>query len=58
MLADTSVGRGAVVTESVCTTATIGDGARVGPYCVLEPGAEVPAGTEVGPHAVVAGPEG
>lgn len=56
MLTDTTVGKGAVVGESVCTRATIGDGARVGPYSVLEPGAEVPAGADVAPHAVVAGP--
>ena len=48
VLTDTTVGEGAVVAESVCTRATIGDGARVGPYCVLEPGAEVArTGTEV-----------
>ena len=40
------VGEGAVVTESVCTRATIGAGARIGPYSVLEPGAEVPAGAD------------
>jgi bifunctional UDP-N-acetylglucosamine pyrophosphorylase/glucosamine-1-phosphate N-acetyltransferase len=57
MLTDTRVGRGAVVMESVCALATIGDGARVGPYCVLEPGADVAAGAEIGPHTVVAGPE-
>jgi bifunctional UDP-N-acetylglucosamine pyrophosphorylase / glucosamine-1-phosphate N-acetyltransferase len=56
VLTDTDVGRGAVVAESVCTRATIGDGARVGPYSVLEPGAEVAAGTEVPPHSAVAGP--
>ena len=56
MLTDTRVGRGAAVVESVCTLATIGDGARVGPYCVLEPGAEVTDGTKVRPSTVVAGP--
>ena len=56
MLTDTNVGRGAVVTESCCEMATIGDGALVGPYSVLEPGTEVAAGAEVGPHAVVPGP--
>jgi bifunctional UDP-N-acetylglucosamine pyrophosphorylase/glucosamine-1-phosphate N-acetyltransferase len=56
VLTDTTVGEGAVVSESVCTRATIGDGARVGPYSVLEPGAEVAAGAEVAPHGVVAGP--
>jgi bifunctional UDP-N-acetylglucosamine pyrophosphorylase/glucosamine-1-phosphate N-acetyltransferase len=56
VLTDTTVGDGAVVSESVCTRATIGAGARVGPYSVLEPGAEVAAGDEVPPHGVVAGP--
>ncbi len=55
VLTDTVVGRGALVAQSVCTRATIGDGARIGPYSVLEPGAEVPAGTEIGPHSVVPG---
>jgi bifunctional UDP-N-acetylglucosamine pyrophosphorylase / glucosamine-1-phosphate N-acetyltransferase len=58
VLTDTTVGPGAVVAESVCTLATIGDGARVGAYSVLEPGAEVPPGTELAPHSVVAGPPG
>jgi bifunctional UDP-N-acetylglucosamine pyrophosphorylase/glucosamine-1-phosphate N-acetyltransferase len=54
VLTDTVVGAGAVVAESVCTRATIGEGARIGSYSVLEPGAEVPAGTELAPHSVVA----
>ena len=45
-----------VVAESVCTRAIIGDGAIVGPYCVLEPGAEVAAGSELAPHTVLRGP--
>jgi bifunctional N-acetylglucosamine-1-phosphate-uridyltransferase/glucosamine-1-phosphate-acetyltransferase GlmU-like protein len=57
VLTDTTVGRGAVVAESVCTRAIIGDGAIVGPYSVLEPGAEVAPGTELRPHSVVAGPQ-
>src|SRR5271165_2073737 len=57
VLTDTTVGEGAVVTESVCTRATIGAGARIGPYSVLEPGAEVAAGCEVGPHSVLGGPD-
>ncbi len=56
VLTDTTVGEGAVVNASVCTWATIGDGARVGPFSVLEAGAEVAAGDEVAPHGVVAGP--
>jgi bifunctional UDP-N-acetylglucosamine pyrophosphorylase/glucosamine-1-phosphate N-acetyltransferase len=57
VLTDTVVGRGARLAECVCTRATIGEGARVGPFSVLEPGAEVPDGGVVGPHAVVHGPE-
>ncbi len=57
VLTDTTVGRGAVVAASMCTHATIGADARVGPYSVLEAGAEVPDGTEVAPHSLVAGPE-
>jgi bifunctional UDP-N-acetylglucosamine pyrophosphorylase/glucosamine-1-phosphate N-acetyltransferase len=56
LLTDTTVGRGAVVAESVCTRATIGDGAIVGPYSVLEPGAEVAAGAQLAPHTVLRGP--
>jgi len=55
VLTDTVVGRGAVVAESVCSRAVIGDGARVGSFSVLEPGAEVPAGGEIPPHSVVPG---
>ncbi len=58
VLTETTVGKGAVVEASMCTRATVGDGARVGPYCVLEPGAEVAGGTEVPPHSVLAGPGG
>jgi bifunctional UDP-N-acetylglucosamine pyrophosphorylase/glucosamine-1-phosphate N-acetyltransferase len=57
VLTDTVVGRGAVVAESICTRATIGDEARVGPFSVLEPGAEVAAGEEFGPHSVLGPPE-
>ena len=58
MLTDTTVGDGRGGAESVCTLATIGAGARIGPYSVLEPGAEVAPGAELAPHSVVAGPEG
>jgi bifunctional N-acetylglucosamine-1-phosphate-uridyltransferase/glucosamine-1-phosphate-acetyltransferase GlmU-like protein len=51
------VGRGAVVVESVCSRAVIGDGARIGPYSVLQPGSEVADGTDLGPHSVVGGPD-
>ncbi len=58
VLTETTVGQGAVVEASTCTWATIGDGARVGPYSVLEPGAEVAAGDVVVPYSVLSGPEG
>jgi bifunctional UDP-N-acetylglucosamine pyrophosphorylase/glucosamine-1-phosphate N-acetyltransferase len=48
-LVDTLVGERADVTESVAHHATIGDDAVVGPYAVLEPGAQVPAGGRTGP---------
>ncbi len=53
LLTDTTVGQRAVVTESICEVGTIGDGARIGPFCVLCPGAEVPPDTVVPPHTVV-----
>ena len=56
VLTDTTVGAAAVVPESVCTLAVIGEGARIGPFSVLEPGAEVADGVELGPHTVLAGP--
>ncbi len=56
VLTDTAVGAGAVVAQCVATRATIGAGARVGPFSVLEPGAEVPPGAEVGAHSMVRGP--
>jgi bifunctional UDP-N-acetylglucosamine pyrophosphorylase / glucosamine-1-phosphate N-acetyltransferase len=48
-LVDTTVGEGAVITSSVCRRSVIGPDARVGPFCVLEEGTEVPAGGVVGP---------
>ncbi len=53
ILTDTSVGRHATVSESVCDRATIGHGAEVGPFCVVRPGAEVPDGAVVAPHRVI-----
>ena len=44
-LTDTSVGSGAVITASTCTSATVGAGATVGPYAHLRPG------TVLGVHA-------
>jgi bifunctional UDP-N-acetylglucosamine pyrophosphorylase/glucosamine-1-phosphate N-acetyltransferase len=48
-LMDTRVGERAEVTESVAHHATIGDDAVVGPYAVLEPGAQVASGGRTGP---------
>jgi bifunctional UDP-N-acetylglucosamine pyrophosphorylase/glucosamine-1-phosphate N-acetyltransferase len=48
-LVDTRVGERAEVTESVAHHARIGDDAVVGPYAVLEPGAQVPSGGRTGP---------
>ncbi len=50
-LVDTVVGEGAVVSSSVCRHASIGADARVGPFAVLDEGAEVEAGEVVGPSA-------
>jgi bifunctional UDP-N-acetylglucosamine pyrophosphorylase / glucosamine-1-phosphate N-acetyltransferase len=55
-LTDTTVGQRATVSESICDRAAIGDGAQIGPFCVLRPGAEVPARAVVPPHTVVEGP--
>ncbi len=57
ILTDTVVGRHAVVTESTCDRAKVGDEAKVGPYCVLQPGAEVAAGAVIAPYRVLGGPE-
>ena len=56
VLTDTVVGQGAVLATCVCTRARIGDGARVGPFSVLDPGAEVAAGEELAAHSVRLGP--
>jgi acyl-[acyl carrier protein]--UDP-N-acetylglucosamine O-acyltransferase len=42
------------VTQSTCDRGTIGDGARVGPFCVVQPGAEVGPDVVIPPHSVVA----
>jgi bifunctional UDP-N-acetylglucosamine pyrophosphorylase/glucosamine-1-phosphate N-acetyltransferase len=57
ILTDTSVGRRATVSESICDRAIIGHGAHVGPFCVVRPGAEVPDGAVLPPHAVIEAPE-
>lgn len=52
-LLDCSVGEGAIVTRTEGKNAVIGDGAKVGPYVVLEPGAEVERGARVGPFMLI-----
>jgi bifunctional UDP-N-acetylglucosamine pyrophosphorylase/glucosamine-1-phosphate N-acetyltransferase len=48
-LIDCAVGRGAVVERTVGREAEIGDGARVGPFAVLDPGTHIAAATVTGP---------
>jgi len=48
-IVDSVVGRGAKVTKSTVLRAEIGEDARVGPFAVLGPGAQVPGGAVVGP---------
>jgi bifunctional UDP-N-acetylglucosamine pyrophosphorylase/glucosamine-1-phosphate N-acetyltransferase len=52
-LIDTVVGESSTVSFTVANHAEIGADARVGPYCVLEPGARVLDGEVIGPHCVV-----
>jgi bifunctional UDP-N-acetylglucosamine pyrophosphorylase/glucosamine-1-phosphate N-acetyltransferase len=46
LLRDTVVGNGATVIQSMCESAVIGDGARVGPFEHLTPGTQVAAGEQ------------
>ena len=48
-LVDCIVGEDAIVEQTVARNAEIGDGARVGPFASLAPGARVAAGTVTGP---------
>lgn len=48
-LVDTDVGRDARLDQTTSRGARIGDGARVGPYAVLEEGTKIPANTVTGP---------
>ncbi|HKE74472.1 MAG TPA: NTP transferase domain-containing protein [Acidimicrobiales bacterium] len=48
-LTDTVVGERVRMSESVAALAEIGDGARVGPFAVLEPGTRVAPGVVIGP---------
>lgn len=48
-LVDSRVGEGASITKTTAVRATVGDGARVGPFVRLGPGAVVEAGATVPP---------
>lgn len=48
-LVDTVVGEEAVLERTESRSAVVGAGARVGPFAVLQPGADVPAGSDNGP---------
>ena len=52
LLRDTEVGAGATVISSVCESAVIGDGARVGPFAYLPPGTRLGAGERAVPARV------
>ena len=52
-LVDTTVGEGSVFTISVADRAEVGASARVGPFCVLRPGARVLDGEVLRPHTVL-----
>ena len=49
-LVDCTVGAEVSMSYVSATAATIGDGAKVGPFASLGPGAEVPAGVTTGPY--------
>jgi bifunctional UDP-N-acetylglucosamine pyrophosphorylase/glucosamine-1-phosphate N-acetyltransferase len=48
-LVDCVVGSDVVAEKTVAHDAEIGDGAHVGPFAVLQPGAQVPSGARTGP---------
>jgi bifunctional UDP-N-acetylglucosamine pyrophosphorylase/glucosamine-1-phosphate N-acetyltransferase len=48
-LVDCIVGAGSIVENTVGRDAEVGEGARLGPFAVLEPGSSVPAGARPGP---------
>jgi bifunctional UDP-N-acetylglucosamine pyrophosphorylase/glucosamine-1-phosphate N-acetyltransferase len=56
-LVDTVIGRDCVVEKTIARDAVVGDGCRVGPFAVLEPGAEIPSGTRTGPFYTAAVPD-
>jgi bifunctional UDP-N-acetylglucosamine pyrophosphorylase/glucosamine-1-phosphate N-acetyltransferase len=57
ILTDTTVGQRAIITQSTCDRATVADGAHIGPFCVLRPGAEVAERAVVPPYTMVDAPE-
>jgi bifunctional UDP-N-acetylglucosamine pyrophosphorylase/glucosamine-1-phosphate N-acetyltransferase len=57
-LVDCIVGAGAVVEQTTGRDAEVGDGARVGPYAVLEPGSRIPDGARTGPFYTCAAESG
>jgi bifunctional UDP-N-acetylglucosamine pyrophosphorylase/glucosamine-1-phosphate N-acetyltransferase len=57
-LVDCVVGPGATVAQTVGRDAEVGAGARVGPFAVLEPGAQVPADARTGPFYTAAAADG
>ena len=56
-LVDCVVGAGAVVEQSNGRDAEVGEGAVVGPFAALAPGAAVPDGTVTGPFYAANGPD-
>lgn len=52
-LVDTLVGAGARVVRAQCESSRIGDGALVGPYAYLRPGADIGPGAKVGTYVEV-----
>jgi bifunctional UDP-N-acetylglucosamine pyrophosphorylase/glucosamine-1-phosphate N-acetyltransferase len=52
-IVDSTIGMGAKVTKCSVLRAAIGEDARVGPFVVLGPGAQVPGGAVVGPFTTL-----
>lgn len=57
-LVDCAVGAGARVSSTTARDAEIGPGATVGPYAVLEPGAQIPGDAVTGPFYTALSSEG
>lgn len=56
-LVDTAVGESCVLEQVTARDAVIGDDCRVGPFAVLEPGAELASGTRTGSFYTAPGPD-